>query len=240
MDHRPPAPGGLALVEAFLRTRNSVTSPPALARWLRAHGFRCGPLDASELAAAFDVREAIRTLAAANSAPPPAPAAVQGAAPPSGPAAMEGAVPPSGPAVEGAVPPGPAVLKGAMPVAAMDAMRAAVMGAVSPAVGVLDALLVEHRVTPALSGDPASPVLRWRAAGVAPGDGLPAALAVILGGVVTAIADGTWPRFKTCAADDCRYAFYDHTRNRSTRWCDVAGCGVNTRMRAYRTRRTTP
>jgi predicted RNA-binding Zn ribbon-like protein len=179
MDHRLPAPGGLALVEAVLRTRNAVTSPRTLAAWLRSHGFQPGPLTAASLATAVGVREAIRALADAN-----------------------GAVQSPGPAVEA-----------------------------------LDALLLEHRVTPSLTGDPASPVPGWRAAGAGPGDGLAAALAAVLGGVVTAIADGTWPRFKTCAADDCRYAFYDHTRNRSTRWCDVAGCGVNTRMRAYRTRR---
>jgi predicted RNA-binding Zn ribbon-like protein len=177
MDHRPPAPGGLALVEAFLRTRNEVTSPETLATWLRAHGFRCGPLDAAAFTSAAGVRDAIRDLAAANT--------------------------------------------GLLPSRfAADA---------------LDVLLLEHRVTPALTGGPAPPEVRWRSAGTT--DALSTALATILGGVVTAIADGTWPRFKTCAADDCRYAFYDHTRNRSTRWCDVAGCGVNTRMRAYRTRR---
>jgi predicted RNA-binding Zn ribbon-like protein len=62
-------------------------------------------------------------------------------------------------------------------------------------------------------------------------------LGPVLTGVVTAMADGTWPRMKACAADDCRYAFYDHTRNRSGRWCDVSGCGANARMRAYRQRR---
>jgi predicted RNA-binding Zn ribbon-like protein len=194
MDHRPPAPGGLALVEAFLRTRNTVTSPQTLAAWLLAHGFPSGPLTAPSFAAACGVREAIRALAAANAAPQS---------------------------------PGPAA-------GVLDAPQSP-----GPAVGVLDALLLEHRVAPALTGDPSSPGIGWRAAGAAPGDGLAAALAAVLGGVVTAIADGTWPRFKTCAADDCRYAFYDHTRNRSARWCDVAGCGVNTRMRAYRTRRAT-
>ncbi len=178
MDHRPPAPGGLALVEAFLRTRNAVTSPETLAAWLRAHGFPCGPLGEPSFDAARGVREAIRSLAAANNGLPSPPSAV----------------------------------------------------------GTLDALLAAHRVTPVLTGDPAAPSVRWRAAGSP--DGLEAALAAVLGGVVTAIADGTWARFKACAADDCRYVFYDHTRNRSTRWCDVAGCGVNTRMRAYRTRRT--
>jgi predicted RNA-binding Zn ribbon-like protein len=62
-------------------------------------------------------------------------------------------------------------------------------------------------------------------------------LGTILGGVITSMTDGTWPRMKACAADDCNYAFYDHTRNRSGRWCDVSGCGANARMRAYRQRR---
>lgn len=180
MNHRPPAPGGLALVEAFLRTRNSVTSPATLAGWVRSHGFRCGPLTDSAFEAACGTREAIRALAAANTALPSPPSAV----------------------------------------------------------GALDALLAAHRVAPTLTGEPGALSVGWRSVGTPPGEGLPSALAAVLGGVVTAVADGTWARFKTCAADDCRYAFYDHTRNRSARWCDVAGCGVNTRMRAYRTRRT--
>jgi predicted RNA-binding Zn ribbon-like protein len=77
--------------------------------------------------------------------------------------------------------------------------------------------------------------LRWPAAGASPGDRL---LAPLLSSVITAMTDGTWPRMKACAADDCNYAFYDHTRNRSARWCDVSGCGANARMRAYRRRRS--
>jgi predicted RNA-binding Zn ribbon-like protein len=77
--------------------------------------------------------------------------------------------------------------------------------------------------------------LRWPAGEAGPGERL---LAPLLGAVITAMTDGTWPRMKACAADDCRYAFYDHTRNRSARWCDVSGCGVNARMRAYRHRRS--
>jgi predicted RNA-binding Zn ribbon-like protein len=77
--------------------------------------------------------------------------------------------------------------------------------------------------------------VRWPGDETRPGDRLPAA---ILGGAITAMTNGTWPRMKVCAADDCNYAFYDHTRNRSGRWCDVAGCGANARMRAYRQRHT--
>ena len=41
----------------------------------------------------------------------------------------------------------------------------------------------------------------------------------------SAMADGTWERLKACRADDCGWAFYDHTRNRSGRWCSMAVCG---------------
>jgi predicted RNA-binding Zn ribbon-like protein len=77
--------------------------------------------------------------------------------------------------------------------------------------------------------------LRWPSVQAGPGERL---LAPLLGAVITAMTEGTWPRMKACAADDCHYAFYDHTRNRSARWCDVSGCGVNARMRAYRHRRS--
>jgi predicted RNA-binding Zn ribbon-like protein len=80
--------------------------------------------------------------------------------------------------------------------------------------------------------------LRWaarRATGAGPGRVL-VLVPRILGAVLTAVADGTWSRMKACAAQDCQYAFYDHTRNRSARWCDVAGCGVRARMRSYRRR----
>lgn len=59
--------------------------------------------------------------------------------------------------------------------------------------------------------------------------------------VVTAIADGRWARLKTCP--DCRWAFYDHTRNGSKRWCLMTAggpggrsCGSIAKVRAYRAR----
>jgi predicted RNA-binding Zn ribbon-like protein len=74
----------------------------------------------------------------------------------------------------------------------------------------------------------------WRAAGPQ------AFLGRVLAAMLTAIADGSWSRMKACAAADCRYAFYDRTKNRSARWCDVAGCGPKLRMRAYRRRAGRP
>ena len=35
--------------------------------------------------------------------------------------------------------------------------------------------------------------------------------------VMAAIAAGTWTRLKACP--DCRWVFYDNTRNGSKRWC---------------------
>lgn len=56
-----------------------------------------------------------------------------------------------------------------------------------------------------------------------------------LGGLLDAmrrsIDDGTWPRLKACARDSCRWAYYDHSRNRSSRWCTMAGCGNAVKMK---------
>jgi predicted RNA-binding Zn ribbon-like protein len=67
--------------------------------------------------------------------------------------------------------------------------------------------------------------------------GFPGALAQLLVPVAQAASDGTWERVKACAADDCRWAFYDRSRNRAGRWCDMAVCGNRTKVRAYRSKR---
>lgn len=45
---------------------------------------------------------------------------------------------------------------------------------------------------------------------------------------------GAWPRVKACAADDCQYAFYDSSRNRSRTWCSMDVCGNREKTRRYR------
>ncbi len=55
--------------------------------------------------------------------------------------------------------------------------------------------------------------------------------------VVRAMGDGTWRRLKACRRDGCRWAFYDGSKNRSGRWCAMAGCGDLMKARAYRRRR---
>ena len=47
-------------------------------------------------------------------------------------------------------------------------------------------------------------------------------------------------RVKICPADDCRWAFYDTSRNRSRHWCSMEGCGNRAKARAHRERNTRP
>jgi predicted RNA-binding Zn ribbon-like protein len=68
--------------------------------------------------------------------------------------------------------------------------------------------------------------------------GVQGALGRLLGIVAASMLDGTWARLKACRADDCRWAFYDHARNRSRTWCSMAVCGNRSKARAYRSRRS--
>jgi predicted RNA-binding Zn ribbon-like protein len=66
--------------------------------------------------------------------------------------------------------------------------------------------------------------------------GVDGALGRLLAIVAAAQADGTWPRLKVCLADDCQWAFYDRSRNRSAVWCDMRVCGNRQKVRSYRER----
>jgi hypothetical protein len=77
------------------------------------------------------------------------------------------------------------------------------------------------------------------------GTGRPALLAtdplgVIATAAVALAGDGRWDRLKICPADDCRWAFYDRSKNRSRHWCSMAECGGRAKSRAFRARRRTP
>ncbi|MDQ3850399.1 MAG: CGNR zinc finger domain-containing protein [Actinomycetota bacterium] len=67
--------------------------------------------------------------------------------------------------------------------------------------------------------------------------GVQGALGRLLSIVASAQADGTWARLKACPADDCLWAFYDASRNRSARWCTMDECGNRAKVRRYRERR---
>jgi predicted RNA-binding Zn ribbon-like protein len=73
---RPPAPGPLALVQAFVNTydvephREELTSPQALRAWLVDHDLLHDgePLSEADLRRALEAREALRALLEANNA----------------------------------------------------------------------------------------------------------------------------------------------------------------------------
>lgn len=68
------------------------------------------------------------------------------------------------------------------------------------------------------------------------GDGVDAAIAHLLAIVLHAQSEGTWERLKLCRADDCRWAFYDASKNRSGAWCTMRECGNRAKARAWRRR----
>ncbi|MFG1816882.1 CGNR zinc finger domain-containing protein [Kribbella sp. NPDC049174] len=96
---------------------------------------------------------------------------------------------------------------------------------------VLDQLLAEAPLRLALSAD--------GGATVRPAEGLEsvqALVARIAADIATATNDGTWPRLKACAADTCRWVYYDRSPAGRSRWCTMAICGSRNKMRKYRAR----
>jgi predicted RNA-binding Zn ribbon-like protein len=63
-----------------------------------------------------------------------------------------------------------------------------------------------------------------------------AVVAPIVTIVYEAMVNGTWSRLKACPADDCHWAFYDHSKNHSGTWCTMRVCGNRAKVRAYRER----
>ena len=49
--------------------------------------------------------------------------------------------------------------------------------------------------------------------------------------------DGSWARLKVCANDECRWAFYDRSRNHGGTWCEMSACGNKLKNREFRARR---
>lgn len=70
----------------------------------------------------------------------------------------------------------------------------------------------------------------------AAGSGVGGALAQLLADLAVAHTTGSCQRLKICSADDCQWAFYDQSKNRSGRWCSMAVCGNRTKTRTYRRR----
>ena len=50
----------------------------------------------------------------------------------------------------------------------------------------------------------------------------------------SAMQDVGWERLKLCSSDPCRWAFYDRSKNQSSRWCKMASCGNREKARRFR------
>jgi predicted RNA-binding Zn ribbon-like protein len=67
----------------------------------------------------------------------------------------------------------------------------------------------------------------------ATGTGLDRALGIVLAITGTAMLEGTWQRLKTCPGHHCGWAFYDHSRNQTGRWCSMSVCGGRAKAKTH-------
>ena len=181
---RQPAPGELALVQAFVNTHYDLraerggeilVSAEALGDWLEARGLIEGRqrLAEHDLDRAVAVREGLRALAFANNDQIPN-------------------------------------------VQAIDAMRRASEGAGTE-------IRIEADGPRFVAGT---------------ATGIDAAIGAMFAITARAMIDGAWQRLKACPGRHCGWAFYDHSRNQSARWCSMKVCGGREKARAYYQRKT--
>jgi predicted RNA-binding Zn ribbon-like protein len=69
--------------------------------------------------------------------------------------------------------------------------------------------------------------------------GVEGALGRIVAAVYAAMNEEDWTRLKLCGSQSCRWVFYDHSRNHSSRWCRMASCGNRQKARRFRQRAKT-
>lgn len=176
---RPPAPGGLRLVQDFVNTRDidkgrdEFAAVGRLRAWLQDKALlgRHDSVDAADLKHVVEVRESLRALLLANNGAP--------------------------------------------------------VGA--DAIAVLDRAAFGAHLA-----------LRFASEGqmrlVSDAPGVAGALGRILAAAFEAFLDGRWSRLKACRNDQCHWAFYDRSRNRSGKWCTMALCGNRWKARSFRQR----
>jgi predicted RNA-binding Zn ribbon-like protein len=64
--------------------------------------------------------------------------------------------------------------------------------------------------------------------------GVVGAMGRIVAAVFASMAEPEWGRLKLCSSPSCRWAFYDRSRNHSSRWCTMASCGNREKARRFR------
>ncbi len=68
--------------------------------------------------------------------------------------------------------------------------------------------------------------------------GIERALGAVALSFAELLANGEPSRVKVCANADCRWVFYDGSRNRNRRWCEGAVCGSLVKVRRFRRRQS--
>ncbi len=64
--------------------------------------------------------------------------------------------------------------------------------------------------------------------------GVVGAMGRIVATLYAAMEDPDWTRLKLCSSQSCRWAFYDRSKNHSSRWCTMASCGNREKARRFR------
>ena len=64
--------------------------------------------------------------------------------------------------------------------------------------------------------------------------GVVGAMGRIVATLYEAMEDASWTRLKLCRSQQCHWAFYDRSKNHSSRWCTMASCGNREKARRFR------
>jgi predicted RNA-binding Zn ribbon-like protein len=64
--------------------------------------------------------------------------------------------------------------------------------------------------------------------------GVVGAMGRLVATLYSAMQSEDWERLKLCGSDTCRWAFYDRSKNHSSRWCTMASCGNRAKARRFR------
>lgn len=67
--------------------------------------------------------------------------------------------------------------------------------------------------------------------------GVTGALGRIVAAAFAAVDGEDWSRLKLCGSPTCRWAFFDRSRNHSSRWCTMASCGNRAKAKRFRQQR---
>ena len=70
--------------------------------------------------------------------------------------------------------------------------------------------------------------------------GVVGALGRLVVTLYSAMQSDDWHRLKLCGSDTCRWAFFDRSKNQSSRWCTMASCGNRAKARRFRQKRELP